>query len=201
MNYFSQFQSCPTDQHWILLKRILRYIQGTLDLGIEYKGSDDDPTIEAYSDADWGNSAMDRRSLTGYVFKVYGSTVSWSTKKQTTVLLSSTEAELIALCMATCHGIWLVRLLKDLGINLVNPVIYHEDNQSAIRVMGEEKATSRLKHKDIKLHFVQDLIQRGLIELKYVPTNQQVADIMTKGLPAKPFGTHRMGLRLKVSRN
>lgn len=81
-------------------------------------------TIEAYSDADWGNSAMDRRSLTGYVFKAYDSTVSWSTKKQSTVSLSSTEAELIALCMATCHGIWIVRLLKDLDINLENHVTY-----------------------------------------------------------------------------
>ena len=127
--------------------------------------------------------------------------MSWSTKKQTTISLSSTEAELIALCMAACHGIWLVRLLEDLDIKLDYPVVYHEDNQSAIRVMGEEKETSRLKHIDIKFRFVQDLIQRGIIKLKYIPTTEQVADIMTKGLPVKPFVLHRMGLGLSVFRN
>lgn len=78
------------------LKRILRYIRGTLDLGLKFEANDSAPIIEAYSDADWGNNAINRRSITGFVFKVYGSTVSWSSKKQSTVSLSSTEAELMA---------------------------------------------------------------------------------------------------------
>lgn len=201
VNYYSQFQSCPTDEHWGHLKRVLRYIRGTLDLGIQFEGDDNAPIIEAYSDADWGNDTTDRRSLTGYVFRVYGCTTSWITRKQSTVSLSSTEAELIALCMTVCHGIWVVRLLEDLGIKLQGPVIYHEDNQSAIRVVEEERDTGRLKHIDIKFRFVRDHIQRGLIQMKYVPTNLQPADIMTKGLPAKLFLQHRTALGMRGSGN
>ena len=86
VHYFSQFQCCPTDQDWYHLKRVLRYVHGTLDIGLHFEGNENLPAIEAYSDTDWGNNAIDRRSLTGYVFKVYGSTVSWSTKKQTTFI-------------------------------------------------------------------------------------------------------------------
>lgn len=201
VNFYSQFQCCPTEEHWGHLKRVLRYIRGTLDLGLQFEGDDNAPIIEAYSDADWGNDITDRRSLTGYVFRVYGSTTSWLTRKQPTVSLSSTEAELIALCVTVCYGIWLVRLLEDLGIKLEGPVVYHEDNQSAIRVVEEEKDTGRLKHIDIKFRFVRDLIQRGLIKMRYIPTNLQPADIMTKGLPAKQFLQHRMALGMRVSGN
>lgn len=103
--------------------------------------------------------------------------------------------------MTACHGIWLLRLLDDLGIKVTDPVLYHEDNQSAIRVMEEEKESNRLKHVDVKFRFVRDLVQRGIIELRYVPINNQVADIMTKGLPAKPYLQHRMVLGMQFSEN
>lgn len=201
VNFYSKFQSCPTEEHWRHLKRVLRYIRGTLDLGLQFEGDDNAPMIEAYSDADWGNDTTDRRSLTGYVFRVYGCTTSWLTRKQSTVSLSSTEAELIALCVAVCHGTWVMRLLEDLGIKPDGPVVYHEDNQSAIRVVEEERDSGRLKHIDIKFCFVRDLIQRGLIVMRYVPTNLQPADIMTKGLPAKLFLQHRTALGMRVSGN
>ncbi|XP_055623785.1 uncharacterized protein LOC129781873 [Toxorhynchites rutilus septentrionalis] len=143
VSYLSQFQSCPTEQHWVQhTKRVLRYIKGTLDLGLVFRAKDEASLIDAFADADWANDPVDRRSLTGYVFRVCGSTVvSWLTRKQSTISLSSTEAELVALCTAVCHGVWLVRLLKDLSREPESPVVYYEDNMSTIRVWWKTSGT------------------------------------------------------------
>lgn len=138
-------------------------------------------------------------SITGFVFRVCGSTVSWLTRKQSTISLSSTEAELVALSTAVCHGIWLERLLKDLDIEPERPVVYHEDNQSTIRVVEEERDTGRLKHVDVKHRFVREEIQRGRISVRYIRTGEQLADIMTKGLPVGVFQKHRASLGLARS--
>lgn len=201
VNYFAQFQSCPTEEHWVHLKRVLRYIRGTLDLGLIFKGNNEEPVMEAYCDADWANDPVDRRSLTGYVFRVYGCTVGWLTRKQPTVSLSSTEAELVALNVAVCHGIWMERLLRDLGTKLDGPVTYYEDNQSTMRVAEDERDVGRMKHIDVKYRFVREQIQRGGVVVRYKPTGEQLADIMTKGLPAGVFQKHRGCLGLAASGN
>lgn len=165
VNYYSQFQSCPTEEHWTHLKRLLRYIKGTVDLGLEYRGDDKAEVIAAYCDADWANSIIDRRSVTGYVFRVFGCVTTWLTRKQQTVSLSSTEAELVALSTAVCEGVWLIRLLEEIGYKLSAPVTYFEDNQSTIRVVNDPKDHGRLKHVDVKLHYIRSLIQQGRIRL------------------------------------
>lgn len=190
-NYFSQFQACPNEIHWIHLRRVLRYIRGTLDLGLIYRGCDVGPVLEAYSDADWANDITDRRSVSGAVFKVCGSTVSWSAKKQATVSLSSTEAELIALCAATCHGLWLVRILEDLGSKPVTPITYYEDNQSTMKIAANPKDSGRLKHLDVKHFFVRELVESHQIRIEYIPTTRQQADILTKSLPGPAFRKFR----------
>lgn len=123
------------------------------------------------------------------------------TRKQSTISLSSTEAELVSLSTAVCHGTWLVRLLEDVGINLNNPITYFEDNQSTIRVAEDERGVGRLKHVDVKHLFVRDEIQQGRIVLQYVSTTNQLADVMTKGLPAGIFQKHRSNLGLMSSVN
>ncbi|XP_053691577.1 uncharacterized protein LOC128740091 [Sabethes cyaneus] len=201
VNYFSQFQSYPTEQHWVHLKIVLRYIQGTLDLELVYKGNDNVSVLEAYADADWANDTTDRKSLSGYVFRVFGSTVCWVTRKQSTISLSSTEAELVSLSTAVCHGTWLARLLGDVGIELSNPVTYFEDNQSTIRVAEDDRGVGRLKHIDVKHMFVRNEIQQGRVILQYVSTTEQLADVMTKGLPVAIFQKHRQNLGLMSSVN
>lgn len=197
VNLLSQHQSCPTNQHWVYLKRILRYIKGTLDIGLEYRGGDREEPLVAYSDADWGNDVNDRRSISGGILKVFGSTVMWMTRKQQTVALSSTEAEFMALCITACDGIWLRRMLNDLGIVVEGAVTYYEDNQSCIRVAEEPKDSRRLKHVDIKYNFIRELVQEGKIQISYIPTEQQLADLMTKGLPASAFNRLREDLGLR----
>ncbi|XP_058445237.1 uncharacterized protein LOC131426484 [Malaya genurostris] len=199
VSYPLQFQSCPTEVHWVHAKRVLRYSRGTLDLELVFAVEDSVPILEAFADADWANDAVDRRSLTGYVFRACGAAVSWLTRKQSTISLSSTEAELVALSTAACHGIWLVRLLKDLAKEPESPVVYYEDNQSTIRIVEDERDTGRLKHVDVKHRFVREEIQRGHVAVRYIPTGEQVADIMTKGLPISLFLKHRANLGLARS--
>lgn len=196
VNYFSQYQSCPTDAHWVHLKRILRYIKGTLDLCLVYKADEAAAVLEVYSDADWANDTSDRRSISGCLFKVLGCTIGWITRKQKTVSLSSTEAELNALCNAACHQMWLIRLLKDLGLDSDEPTTFFEDNQSTIRIAESSKDFGRLKHVDVKLQFLKDLVREGRIRLEYLRSEDQTADIMTKGLPVGAFRRHRIGIGL-----
>lgn len=186
VNFFSQYQSCPTDEHWAYLKRILRYLRGSLDVGLVYRRGEG-KALEVYSDSDWANDPNDRRSVSGSVFKSFGSTVAWITRKQHTVALSSTEAELAALCVAVCHGLWMLRLLQDLGCEVNGPVTYFEDNQSTIRITEDSKGFGRLKHVDVKLFFLKDLVKQKQIVLEYVPTTDQQADVMTKALPVAAF--------------
>lgn len=187
VNYFSQFQACPNDEHWIHLKRVLRYVKGTLDVGLVYRIEKEAPLLEVFCDADWANDLVDRRSVTGCIFKLYGCTVNWITRKQPTVSLSSTEAELAALCTAACHTLWMVRVLRDLGLKPDGPISLHEDNQSTIRIAEDARDHGRLKHIDTKFHFLRDLINEGVLELKFVRSSAQQADMMTKGLPATSF--------------
>ncbi|XP_055543202.1 uncharacterized protein LOC129728772 [Wyeomyia smithii] len=143
VNFFSQFQSCPTDEHWTHLKRILRYVKDSMDAKLVYYRNGG-KVLEIYTDADWANNVVDRRSVSGSVFKVFGSTVAWITRKQHTVALSSTEAELTALCVVVCHGLWMQRLLRDLDCKTDAPVTYYEDNQSTIRIAEDSKDFGRL---------------------------------------------------------
>lgn len=187
VNYFSQFQSCPNENHWVHLKRMLRYVKETLDVGLIFRDDECSPVLEVYSDSDWANDLVDRRSVTGCIFKLFGCTISWITRKQHTVSLSSTEAELSALCTAACHTLWLIRLLRDLGQKIDEPIVVHEDNQSTIRIAEDCRDHGRLKHVDTKYHFLKDLIHQGVLKIKFVGTSEQQADIMTKGLPPSPF--------------
>lgn len=187
VNYFSQFQSCPNENHWVHFKRMLRYVKKTLDVGLIFRDDEQAPVLEAYSDADWANDLIDRRSVTGCILKLYGCTVSWITRKQKTVSLSSTEAELSALCTAAYHTLWMIRLPRDLGHKMDCPIVVYEDNQSTIRIAQNYRDHGRLKHVDTKYHCLKELLQKGVLKIKFVGTSEQQVDTMTKGLPPSPF--------------
>lgn len=201
INYFSQFQACPSDEHWNYLKQTLRYVKGTLDVELVYHKQENVTLLEVFSDADWANNIVDRRSVSGYVCKVYGCAVAWMTRKQQTVALSSTEAELAALCTAVSHVVWMRRLLDDLGRSIEEATPVFEDNQSTIRIAENSKDYSRLKHVDTKFHFVRDLVQQGVIDIQFIQSSDQEADIMTKGLPVTAFRKLCSKLGLEQSAN
>ncbi|XP_071653225.1 uncharacterized protein [Temnothorax longispinosus] len=193
VNYFSRFQGNATEAHWKGLKRILRYIQGTMELGLLYCKGGKNPQV-ACSDADWGGSS-DRKSTTGYLCKVFGNTVCWTTKKQSTVALSSTEAEYVALATTATELLWLKNLLVDLGVSCEEPIKIYEDNQSTIHLL-QQWEHKRLKHIDIKYNFIRDLKENNVIDVIYLSTKEQIADILTKALPYEQFNKLRMNLGL-----
>lgn len=140
-----------------------------------------------YSDADWAGDVDDRHSTSGNVFLLAKGAVSWLSKKQATVALSTAEAEYVALTTATQEAIWLRRLLTDVGKPLAEPVVINEDNQGAIAMAKNPVGHARTKHIDIRYHFVREGVQDGAIILKYVATDEMIADILTKPLPKHPF--------------
>lgn len=187
VNYFAGFQCCATDEHWVHLKRVLRYLRGTLDYQLVYRRQDAPEGLLAFADADWGNDPNDRRSVSGLVVKLYGSTVVWATKKQSSVALSTTEAELMALCLASCELIWVANLLRSVGCEVDEPLKVYEDNQPCIALTTEPRRQKRMKHVEIQHFFVRELIEKGKLRLEYVPTEHQLADVMTKGLASPRF--------------
>lgn len=186
INFFSRYQSSYTECHWNHLKRILRYIKRTIDFELVYSKTDNDTPLQGYADADWGNDVNDRKSISGYVFKVFNCTVSWCSRKQQSVSLSSTEAEYVALCNAACEGIWLKELLEELGVTVETVKIF-EDNQACIKIAEEPREHKRMKHIDIKYNFIRDAVQLGKVKVKFLPSKKQIADIMTKALPKFQF--------------
>lgn len=194
--YFSQFQTKFNDDHFSHAKRMLRYMKGTVPLGLNYILDEKSNGLIGYADSDFGSDITDRKSVSGYVFKVYGCTVSWISRKQQTVSLSSTEAEYIALATAACEAIWLRGLLKELGHEQLKPTRIYEDNQGCISVAQDPKEHKRMKHIDIKYNFLRDIIAKQFIELEYIPSANQLADIMTKALPIQTFQRIREAIGL-----
>lgn len=181
VNYFSRYQHKQSEARWKGLKRILRYIKGTLDFGLSFTKARDSELLTCYVDADFG-SEPDRKSTSGYLMKVFGNTIFWTTRRQTSVALSSTEAEYVALALATADLIWTKGLLEEInGIKNILPIIY-EDNQSCIHLLSKWEH-KRLKHVDVKYNFVRDNYEKRLFTVKYINTKNQLADILTKPLP------------------
>lgn len=186
-------QSCG-NEHMVAAKRVLRYLQGTKDLGLVYEAGETgsgngigQPCVVGFSDADWGGDLDTRRSTTGYLFMIEetGGVVSWGSKLQPTVALSSAEAEYMAACAAVQEAVHLRLLMSDLGFEQREPTVIYEDNQGCIALSDNPVYHRRTKHIDIRYHFIRERVASKEIELKYVPTKHQLADLLTKGL-AKP---------------
>jgi hypothetical protein len=189
----------PTRQHLQDAKRVLRYLAGTKDIGLLFGGKNEGKPCDsrghggivldvcAYADADWANNTGDRKSISGWVAKLNGDAVSWSSKKQRTVALSTCEAELYAEAAAVQEVLWLRGLLRELGLRCQMGSVVHGDNQSTIAVSKNGVRSDRTKHVDVKYHFITETINRGDVRLQWVPTTEQQADIFTKALAQPAF--------------
>ena len=138
--------------HKAVTRRILKYLKGTKDWSLTFSGRKG-LTLKGYSDADWG-AGEDRKSISGYIFILAGGAVSWSSKKQSTIALSSMEVEYIALVQAVKESIWIQRLLSDLGRKAEDQDLIREDNQGAIALAHNPEYHARTKHIDIQYHFI-----------------------------------------------
>lgn len=196
INDVSRFNSNFGNAHWNAVKRIMRYLKGTIGLKLkfEYGASDE---ICGYSDADWASDVDKRRSCTGFLFTLSGGAITWMSKRQATVALSTTEAEYMALSATTQEALWLKQLYTELNNEEVKPILIYCDNQGAIKLAEMDCYRARSKHIDIRHHFVREKIENSIIELKYIPTNEMAADSLTKAVPKEKvqFCSAKMGLK------
>ena len=186
----SQHMRNPSHEHWSGVKRVLRYIRGSIDFGLRFTYSDEF-VLSGFADADWAGCVDTRKSTSGEFFKLGNNPISWRSKKQSIVALSSCEAEYVSLCSATQEVVWLRRLLNSVGFTQNNPTIMYEDNQGAICLSKKSKDHSRTKHVDVKYHYTREVIEKNLITLEYCPTGNMIADTLTKGLPKPAFEKFR----------
>ena len=176
----ARYMSNPTEQHMTAARSVLRYVSGTKDMGVVYgQGSG----IIGYCDSNHGGDLDTRRSTTAYAFLAEGGIISWSSRLQPTVATSTTEAEYIAAAAATKEALWLRKLLPELGYELETVQIYG-DNQAALKIIANPIVSERSKHIDIIHHFVRERVEMRQVKLDYVDTSENVADILTKALPA-----------------
>jgi hypothetical protein len=183
----SQFLKAPGIKHWEAFTHVLRYLHGTQDYGLVYKRNSISP-LTGYTDADWGNCPVTRRSVTGYLSQFNGHLIGWQMKKQPVVSLSSCEAEYRALTDFSCELLWIRQFINEVGLEEMNtPTIVHEDNQGCIAVANFDANTNskRMKHVEIQLHFIREVIKDSKIFLKYTPTTDMLADFLTKSI-ARP---------------
>lgn len=179
ISYLSQFNTCFEEEHWKYAKRILRYLKGTINKSLVFSGSN--LNIVGYVDADFSNNVVDRKSYTGYVFTLCNGAISWECKKQSCVALSSTEAEYIAISEAGKEAVFINNLVKEL-VGLNHPIQLLNDSQSAQKLIQNPMYHNRTKHIDTRYHYIRELVEKGVVSVKYLPTNEMLADVMTKGL-------------------
>ena len=188
----------PRDAHLQLLKRILRYIEGTSHLGLQlHVGSSSD--LVAYSDADWAGCPDTRKSTSGFCVFLGTNLVSWSSKRQHTVSRSSAEAEYRAVANCVAESVWLRQLLSELHQPPSKATVVYCDNISATYLSTNPVQHQRTKHIEIDLHFVRDRVAPGEARVLHVPTSSQFADIFTKGLPTTIFEDFRTSLNVVPS--
>lgn len=185
VNRLAQFMHSPSELNWQEVKRILRYLKGTSDYGLILR-----PTtlnqLHAYSDADWAGSVEDRKSTTGYAIYLGRNLISWSSRKQKSVSRSSTEAEYRAIANTTSEILWIRNLLHELGLSVQTPSLWC-DNMGATSLTVNPVHHSRMKHVQIDVHFVRDRVANKELQVRYLSTKDQIADILTKPLAKGRF--------------
>ena len=203
MGVLARFIQHPLDHHWLAAKRVLRYLKGTAHLGLIYRGNDPKAAVRdrnsvllgpVFTDANWAGDVDDRKSTSGMVSKINGCAVNWKSKKQTVVALSTAESELIAATEALKEALWLRHLCDELGFKQLSPTVVYGDNESSIAIRKNGATSSSTKHIDLREHCLRDYAAKGEIDLKWISTSEQQADIFTKALSKHPF----CGLRDEV---
>lgn len=183
--------AAPTEMHVMLIKRIFRYLNGTKNLALVFAANKEDDGVKAYSDSDYANDVATRRSISGIAIFVFGNLVEWKSLRQPIVTLSSTEAEYVSGCTAAKELSPIVSTLKELGIQQSKPLLLI-DNTSTIKISQDCYLKQRTKHIDVRARYLSEKVQQDEIEVKHVPTEAQLSDILTKPLARTTFEKLRL---------
>lgn len=181
VGFLSRTLENPSSDDIVRVKRVFRYIAGTIDYGITYHVTDTKGILKCYSDSDFGGCTKSGRSTSGYVMIYAGGAITWRSQRQTIVATSTTEAEIVAASEATKEVIWLCRLLQDIG-NLKEVPTLQVDNRAAVKLSYNPEYHRRTKHIEIKHFFVREKVLEGRLNVEHVSTERQVSDILTKPL-------------------
>ncbi|KAK6160582.1 hypothetical protein DH2020_003963 [Rehmannia glutinosa] len=191
VNKLSQFLHSPTINHWKACKRVLRFLHGTCHIGLLFKPISR-MMLEGFADVDWASSIDDRRSTSGYYVYLGGNFIIWSSKKQH-VVARTAEAEYISAAFCCTQLLWMKQTLADYKCSFENVPIFC-DNISAINIAQNPVHHNRTKHIEIRHHFLRDCVSKRKIEICFVPSQDQLADIFTKPLSSKTFASIRARL-------
>ncbi|XP_069149149.1 secreted RxLR effector protein 161-like [Solanum lycopersicum] len=194
----ARFQACPRDSHLKAAKRILRYLKKTGDLVLFYPAGDTFDLV-GFADADFAGYQVDRKSTSRMAHFLGSSLISWGTKKQNSVALSTAEAEYVAVAACCSQLLWIRQHLEDFGIH-IKAIPLMCDNTSAVSVGKNPVHHKRTKHIDVRHHFLRDNVEKGNIVLTYCPTEEQIADIFTKALSKDQFEGNRLKLGMLISK-
>ncbi|RVW93973.1 Retrovirus-related Pol polyprotein from transposon TNT 1-94 [Vitis vinifera] len=175
----SRYMNNPTERHMKAVYRILQYLKKSPGRGLYFKKTSS-REVEVFTDVDWAGSLTDRRSTTGYCSYVWGNLVTWRSKKQSVVARSSAKAEFRAMAHGICEGMWLQRILKELGIISNSTMTVLCDNKATISIAKNPIQHDRTKHVEIDRHFIKEKLEGGTIRLMYIPSSRQTANILTK---------------------
>ena len=177
-------------------RRIMRYLIESTNYGILFRRDSEskEAMVTCYSDADWCGDKEDRRSTTGCFFQVFGAPISWCSKKQPVVALSSCEAEYIAGSYVACQAIWIRSVIEEIEVEVKKPLVLQIDNKSAINLAKNSVLNGRSKHIEDRFHFLREKVNRGELEVRHCSSEAQLADIFTKGLKIDRF----LNLRKKL---
>jgi len=182
----SQFMHCPSKDHMDAVVRILRYLKSTPGKGIMFS-KNDHLDVEGYTDADWAGNLADRKSTSGYFTFVGGNLVTWRSKKQKVVALSSAEAEFRGMAKGLCELLWLRRLLSEIGFAPNSEMNLYCDNKAAIEISQNPIQHDRTKHIEIDRHFIKQNLEEKVIRFPFVRSEDQLEDMLTKAVSNKNF--------------
>lgn len=185
VNQVSQFCEKPQNCHWAAVKKILAYLKRTSEHGIRF--GPELTSLLGFTDADFAGDTDTRRSTSGYVFLLNGGPIAWSSRRQKCVTLSTTEAEYVAACEAAREGVWLKRLLNELMPNWSEPIPLMCDNMSSIDLSKNPRFHQLTKHIHVRYHFIRLAQEEKEIDVRHIPSKQQLADSFTKPLANPRF--------------